>query len=58
MCQDIADSLEEGFGIDAIIIDFSKAFDLVPHVHNVVFSKRKLGNCKTLEEVKAIKSKK
>jgi len=31
MCQDIADSLDEGVGIDAIIIDFSKAFDLVPH---------------------------
>ena len=30
-CQDIADSLDEGFGIDAIIIDLSKAFDLVPH---------------------------
>jgi len=29
--QDIPDSLDEGFGIDAIIIDFSKAFDLVPH---------------------------
>jgi len=25
------DSLDEGVGIDAIIIDFSKAFDLVPH---------------------------
>jgi len=25
------DSLEEGVGIDAYIIDFSKAFDLVPH---------------------------
>jgi len=31
VCQDIADSLDEGIGIDAIIIDFSKAFDLVPH---------------------------
>ena len=31
MCQDIADSLDEGVGIDAIIIDFSKAFDLIPH---------------------------
>ena len=29
--QDIADSLGEGVGIDAIIIDFPKAFDLVPH---------------------------
>jgi len=28
--QDKADSMEEGTGIDAIIIDFSKAFDLVP----------------------------
>ena len=27
---DIADSLDEGFGIYAIIIDFSKVFDLVP----------------------------
>ena len=31
VCQDIADSLEKGLGIDAIIIDFSKFFDLVPH---------------------------
>jgi len=31
VCQDIADSLDEGVGIDAIIIDFPKAFDLVPH---------------------------
>jgi hypothetical protein len=30
-CQDIADSLDNGDRIDAIIIDFSKAFDLVPH---------------------------
>jgi hypothetical protein len=29
--QDIADSLDNGSGIDAIIIDFLKAFDLVPH---------------------------
>ena len=29
--QDIADSLGEGVGIDAIIIDFPKAFDLIPH---------------------------
>ena len=29
--QDIADSLEEGVRTDAIIIDFSKAFYLVPH---------------------------
>jgi hypothetical protein len=31
VCQDIADSLDEEVGIDAIIIDFSKAFNLVPH---------------------------
>ena len=31
MCQDIADSLDDGVGIDAIIMDCSKAFDLVPH---------------------------
>ena len=31
VCQDIADSLDEGVRTDAIIIDFSKAFDLVPH---------------------------
>ena len=31
MCQDTAEILVEGVGIDAIIIDFSKAFDLVPH---------------------------
>ena len=30
VCQDIADSLDEGVRIDAIIIDFSKTFDLVP----------------------------
>jgi len=29
VCQDIADSLDAGVGIDAIIIDFSKAFALV-----------------------------
>jgi hypothetical protein len=29
--QDIADSLHEGVRTDAIVIDFSKAFDLVPH---------------------------
>jgi len=31
ICQDIADSLDKGYSIDAIIVDFSKAFDLVPH---------------------------
>ena len=31
VCQDIVDSLDEGVGIDVIVIDFSKAFDLVPH---------------------------
>jgi hypothetical protein len=31
VCQDIADSSDEGVGIVAIIIDFSKAFDFVPH---------------------------
>jgi hypothetical protein len=31
VCQDIADSLDEGVGMDTIIIDFSKALDLVPH---------------------------
>ena len=31
VCQDIADSLDEGVGIDVIIIDFPKAFDLVSH---------------------------
>ena len=31
MCQDISDSLVEATRLDMIIIDFSKAFDLVPH---------------------------
>ena len=31
VCQDIAALLDEGFRTDAIVIDFSKAFDLVPH---------------------------
>ena len=31
VCQDIADFLDNGDRIDAIIIDFSKTFDLVPH---------------------------
>ena len=30
VCQDIADSLDNGNKIDVIIVDFSKAFDLVP----------------------------
>ena len=30
VCQDITDPLVDGVGIHAIIIDFSKAFDLVP----------------------------
>jgi len=30
VCQDIADYLDEGAKIDAIIIDYSKAFELVP----------------------------
>jgi len=29
VCQDIADSMDNGDKIDAIIVDFSKAFDLV-----------------------------
>ena len=31
VCQDISDSLDEAARLGAIIIDFSKAFDLVPH---------------------------
>jgi len=31
VCQDISDSLDEATRLDAITIDFSKAFDLVPH---------------------------
>jgi len=30
VCQDIADYLDEGAKIDAIIVDYSKAFELVP----------------------------
>jgi hypothetical protein len=30
-CQDIAGSQDSGSRIDTIILDFSKAFDLVPH---------------------------
>jgi hypothetical protein len=31
ICQDIADSMDNGDRIDAIVIDFSKTFDLIPH---------------------------
>jgi hypothetical protein len=31
VCQDIADSLDEAVRLGVIIIDFSKAFDLVPY---------------------------
>jgi hypothetical protein len=31
VCQDIADSVDEGARIDVIIIDFSKSLDLVPY---------------------------
>jgi len=31
VCQDTSDSLDNGDKIVAIIVDFSKAFDLVPH---------------------------
>jgi hypothetical protein len=31
VCQDISGSLDEATRLDTIIIDFSKAFDLVPH---------------------------
>jgi hypothetical protein len=31
VCQGTGDLLDERVGIDAIIIDFSKSFDLVPH---------------------------
>ena len=31
VCQDISDSLDEAARLKAIIIDFSKALDLVPH---------------------------
>ena len=31
VCEDKADSLYEGVGTDAIIIDVSKAFDFVPN---------------------------
>jgi hypothetical protein len=35
-CQDIADYLDEGARIDAIITDFSKAFELVPYSQSAV----------------------
>jgi hypothetical protein len=31
VCQDIADSLDNGVRTDAFIIELSKAFDSVPH---------------------------
>ena len=31
VCQDLAEALDDGGRIDSIIIDFTKAFDLVPH---------------------------
>jgi hypothetical protein len=31
VCQDIANTLDNGDRIDAIIVDFSKASDLAPH---------------------------
>ena len=31
VCHDIADSLDNGDRIDAVITEFSIAFDLVPH---------------------------
>ena len=31
VCQDVADCLDNGDRIDAVIIDFSKAFALVPN---------------------------
>jgi hypothetical protein len=31
VCQDTADSMDNGDRIDATVIYFSKAFDLVPH---------------------------
>ena len=31
VCQDISDTLDEAARLDAIIIDFLKASDLVPH---------------------------
>jgi hypothetical protein len=31
VCKDIADSMDNGDRIEAIVLDFSKAFDLVPY---------------------------
>jgi len=31
VCQDISDTLDKAARLDAIIVNFSKAFDLVPH---------------------------
>ena len=31
VCQDVADSLDEGARIEAIMIDFSRSFDLIPY---------------------------
>ena len=31
VCQDIADSLDIGVQVGAIVVDFSKAFDVVPY---------------------------
>jgi hypothetical protein len=31
VCQDIVDSMDNGYRIDVIVINFSKALDLVPH---------------------------
>jgi hypothetical protein len=41
ICQDIADSLDNGETIGAIIIDLSKAFDLVSHGR--LLTKKNLG---------------
>ena len=31
--EDVTESLDEGFGVDIIYLDYSKAFDTVPHKH-------------------------
>jgi len=36
VCQDLADCFDEGDGIDAIIMDFSKALNLVPLSYSLV----------------------